>query len=82
MNDSFVFKRGKYAGITYGIVMKTNPFYIEWVKINAPYLLKEPKIKEPKPAPPIINPPEVNEKKGYVLTPNLNFFNEGKNEKQ
>lgn len=78
MNDSFVFKKGKYVGCSIEFVKKTNPSYIEWAKANAPYLLKEPKIKEPKPAPERIEPPEVNEKKGYVLTPNLNFLFEGK----
>ena len=78
ISDDFVFKIGKYAGITYKIVKQTNPSYIKWAKEKAPYLLKEKKKKEPLPAPKMIIPPEINDKKGYVLTPNLNFLNEKK----
>ena len=76
IDDNFVFKKGKYAGITYGLVRRTNPSYIEWVKENAPGLLKEPQKKEPKTAPERIDPPISSGEKKSAIRPNLNFLNE------
>lgn len=75
MNDNFIFRSGKYEGKSYGMVRKINPSYIEWVRENAPAMLKEKKEKkEPKPAPPRMEPPEESNPNRSAIQPNLNFL--------
>ena len=72
-----IFRTGKYKGHSVEFVKKTNPSYIEWVRENAPAMLKEKKEKkEPKPAPPRMEPPEESNPNRSAIQPNLNFFNE------
>lgn len=73
VKDDFIFRNGKHTGKTYKFVKETNPSYICWAEENAPGLLKEPKKK-------VIKETQDGEiKKWGNLSPNLNFFNEGKN---
>lgn len=85
VSDNFVFRTGRYVGKSVGLVKKINPGYIDWVKENQPKMLEEGKSKPvaPRPAPKeIVDPPEGGGTKSAVMTPNLNFFNEGPNGKQ
>lgn len=80
MDDNFVLKKGKYAGKSIGLIKKINPSYLEWVKDNAPGMLKEKKKpKPPEPSGPAQRrePPPDSEVVESSLKPNLNFFNEG-----
>jgi len=63
------FRSGKYAGYTVEQVKIIAPWYINWVRVNRPEMLRERVIKKaPKPDPIVKLSP---------LTPNYNFVNEG-----
>lgn len=79
INDSSVFKGGKYSGKRYGVVKFSDPQYAKWALENAPGLLTAKKKPEPKAAPPRIEPPESSEVPKSAIVPNHNFFNEGPN---
>tara|TARA_R110000803_G_scaffold122120_1_gene190142 strand:- start:606 stop:863 length:258 start_codon:yes stop_codon:yes gene_type:complete len=63
------FRSGKYAGQDVAHVRQIAPWYINWVKINRPEMLVERKAKKPTKV--------VNSYKPSVITPNLNWENEG-----
>ena len=67
--SSMKLRSGKYAGYTVEQVKIIAPWYINWVKINRPEMLRERMIKKvPKPKPIVKLSP---------LTPNHNFESEG-----
>lgn len=79
MDDSFVFKYGKYKGKTYKFVLLNNPSYIEWVKLNAPNLLKEKKQPEAQKEPFVRKEPPADEDAppSGRLPENIDFLNQG-----
>lgn len=77
MDAKFVFKFGKYAGKTYEWVEENAASYLEWARVNAPNLLKEPKPKVVKP----VQLTTVDCPPQKTMQPNLNFWNEGPDEK-
>jgi hypothetical protein len=80
VENSFIFKYGKHKGKSVAWVDDNDPSYLIWVQENAPNLLKDtPKKVEPKPA----EPKKVEFRKEPIKTmvPNMNFWNEGPDER-
>lgn len=83
MDNNFIFRGGKHAGKTYGLVYKIDPGYILWCEENAPGMLKgKNKPKTVVPAAPRREPLEDSEIVKGAIQPNLNFLDEGPNGKQ
>jgi hypothetical protein len=76
MNDNFILRSGKYQGKTIAWVKKTDNNYLVWVKENRPEMLKELVPKEP-----TIRKMIPDDVKISAMQPNLNFWNEGPDEK-
>jgi hypothetical protein len=70
-DPNFVFKFGKHVGKTYAWVEEHHPTYIDWVKKEAPHMLKAKAAAKPKTT---VTQLDDNPKS---LQPNLNFYNEG-----
>ena len=68
MDGTFELKFGKYAGKTYDWVVENAPSYITWAKVNAPNLLKPPKVVKP------VQMTTADAPSYKTLQPNLNFY--------
>ena len=77
--DSFIFKYGKHTGKSVAWVNDNDPSYLIWVKENAPNLLKDkPKKVEEKCEPKKV---EFRNEPIKTMVPNMNFWNEGPDER-
>lgn len=68
------FRSGKYAGYTLEQVRIIAPWYINWIKINRPEMLKDRASPKPKIKGKRIEPPDVDVR--YKIQPNLDFETE------
>ena len=79
MDRNFILKYGKFAGKSIAWLEENNKGYLKWAIENAPNLLKAPKPKEPpKSVSKEVKGVEISDK---AMTPNMNFWNEGPDEK-
>jgi len=81
IDDNFILKGGKHKGKSIAVIKKIDYQYISWAMINAPGLLKAPKVVEPQTPGARKEVPEESSEPKSSLQPNLDFLNQI-NEKQ